>query len=367
MTMLQEIMTTMSSFADLSDDQLIARVQLCAKHERDATANLIAALAELDARKLYLGAGSSSLFTYCTQVLHLSEYAAYARIEAARAARRFPVILELLADGSLTLTTVGLLAQHLTAGNHRQVLSEARHKSKREVEQFAATLRPRPDVPSMVRKLPTLPVAVPAKSVATPDSTETTSMQAAAPRPPERPAIVAPLAPERFKIQMTVSRETHDKLRRVQDLLRHSVPSGDPAVIFDRALTLLLTELERKKTAATSSPRHVGVTTSRSRHVPAAVKREVWKRDGGQCAFVGTEGRCQERGFLEYHHVVPYAEGGATTVDNLELRCRAHNAHENEPYFGPLLLREEPFDGTLWTRSGPSGQATRRANTHEGC
>jgi hypothetical protein len=74
-------MTTMSSFADLSDEQLIARVQLCAKQERDATSSLIAALAELDVRKLYLGAGCSSLFTYCTQVLHLSEYAAYARIE----------------------------------------------------------------------------------------------------------------------------------------------------------------------------------------------------------------------------------------------------------------------------------------------
>jgi 5-methylcytosine-specific restriction endonuclease McrA len=140
---------------------------------------------------------------------------------------------------------------------------------------------------------------------------------------------------------MTVSRETHDKLRRVQDLLRHSIPNGDPAAIFDRALTLLLADLERSKVAATSHPRKASSATSRSRHVPATVKREVWKRDAGRCAFVGTEGRCQERGFLEYHHVVPYADGGATTVDNLELRCRAHNAYERDQCFGPLLVREE--------------------------
>jgi hypothetical protein len=92
---------------------------------------LIASLAEFDARRLYLGQGCSSLFTYCTQVLHLSEHAAYGRIEAARAARRFPVLLELLAGGALTVTAIGLLAPHLTVENHEHVLAAARHKTKR--------------------------------------------------------------------------------------------------------------------------------------------------------------------------------------------------------------------------------------------
>src|SRR5262245_896273 len=110
---------------------------------------------ELDARKLYLGEGCSSLFTYCTQVLHLSEHAAYGRIEAARAAQRYPAHLDHLADGSLTLTTVCLVAPVLTAENQQVVLASARHQSKRAVEQLVATLRPRPEVKSVVRKLPT--------------------------------------------------------------------------------------------------------------------------------------------------------------------------------------------------------------------
>ena len=92
------------SFADLSDDQLLDEVHRLAATERRATTALIQTLMELDARRLYLGAGCSSLFTYCTRVLHLAEGAAYNRIEAARAARRFPPIIEALADGSLTLT-----------------------------------------------------------------------------------------------------------------------------------------------------------------------------------------------------------------------------------------------------------------------
>ena len=117
-----------------------------------------------------------------------------------------------------------------------------------------------------------------------------------------------------------------------QDLLRHAIPNGDAAAIFDRALTLLLADLEQAKFAATAHPRAARPAASGSRHIPAAVRREVWKRDDGRCAFVGTHGRCTERGFLEFHHVVLYAEGGATVAENLELRCRAHNIYEAEQY-----------------------------------
>jgi hypothetical protein len=108
-------MTTIDSFSLLADEQLLERVQPLAGDERRATVALIAALAELDGRRLYLREGFSSLFSCCTQVLHLSEHAAYGRIEAARAARKFPSLLERLADGDITLTSLCLLAPHLTA------------------------------------------------------------------------------------------------------------------------------------------------------------------------------------------------------------------------------------------------------------
>ncbi len=94
------------------------------------------------------------MFAFCVQMLHLSEHAAYLRIEAARSARRYSDILDRLADGSLHLTAVSLLGPHLTAANHLEVLDSARHKSKRDVEQLVARLRPQPDVPAVVRKLP---------------------------------------------------------------------------------------------------------------------------------------------------------------------------------------------------------------------
>jgi hypothetical protein len=259
---------------------------------------------------------------------------------------------------------LSLLRPHLTEANCTELLDAARHASKRDVERLIATIAPRPDVPAVIRKLPAHPpamlappelaghvmaplassdptvhlIAVPASTVQSPSPIAPLPIRVAAP-------IASPLSAERYKVQFTVSRETHDKLRRAQDLLRHSIPHGDPAAVVDRALTLLLEQLERTKLAQAKTPRQVSrPIASGSRHIPASVRRAVWTRDGGRCAFEGTEGRCGETGFLEFHHVVPFARGGTATVENVQLRCRAHNQHEAVEEFGEraLFAREAP-------------------------
>ena len=185
------------SFSDLTDEQLLTAVKRLAATERRATAALIRSLMELDARRLYLSEGCASMFTYCTQVLHLAEGAAYNRIEAARAARRFPLILEGLADSSLTLTAVRFLAPHLTPDNHRRVLAAARHSRKAEIERLVASLHPKPAAPAVVRKLPEprlvameAPPVAPVMAAAQVSMAVTRATAAPAPRP-----AVTPLAP----------------------------------------------------------------------------------------------------------------------------------------------------------------------------
>ncbi len=153
--------------------------------------------------------------------------------------------------------------------------------------------------------------------------------------PGRRSGEVTPLAPDRYKVQVTIGSATLEKLRLAQDLLRHAVPTGDEAAILDRALTALLDDLARRKFGLTDAPRHSEPAAEGSRHIPAGVRREVWLRDLGRCAFVGPSGRrCEERGFLEFHHVTPFALGGRASVDNLQMRCRSHNAYEARAYFG---------------------------------
>jgi 5-methylcytosine-specific restriction endonuclease McrA len=170
-------------------------------------------------------------------------------------------------------------------------------------------------------------------------------------------------------MQLTVGQGTHDTLRRLQDLLRREIPSGDPALIVERALTLLLQDVEKKKLAATSKPRRTtrsgtdtrrGKVTPATRHMSAAVRRSVWNRDGGRCGYVSASGhRCPERTFLEIHHLHPYALGGPPTLANLGLRCRRHNAYEASLVFGPgpSLTGEgwSAYGGRSGTTAGASG------------
>ena len=328
----------------LSDRDLLVETARVADRERRTTAELLGLLAELDSRRLYLGAGYSSLFTYCTQALHFSEPAAYARITAARAARRFPILYTLLAGGDVTLTTVTLLAAHLTDENHECLLGAARHKCKRDIEQMVAGLYAQPDISTSVRRLSPIPTDTgkqalialleprPAALAEVPEIPAPLTSERN-PSPPARRNLVAPLGGHRYLLRVTLTADARQHLDRARDLLRHAIPAGDPAAIIEEALKVLVTQLERAKFAATLRPRDKSRTTgARGRHIPSAVKRVVWARDQGRCAFIGSDGRCRETGFLEFHHVEPFAAGGPADIDNLELRCRAHNQHEADRY-----------------------------------
>jgi hypothetical protein len=242
----------LASLTRLSDVELVARLKGLVARERDAAAQLIAHRAELDTRDVHLREGYGSLYVYCRDALGLSRWEAYNRIEVARAARRFPVILDMLTKGSVNLTAVRLLAPHLTPSNHREVLESARGKRKPEVEEIVARLSPRPDVAPSVRKLPALrpeltPAPSPAPVAAAPVAAAPVAARpvpsgaapSATPRP-VGPAAMTPLSPDRYKLQLTIGGETLEKLRLAKNMLGHAIPSGDDAAILDRALTTLL-------------------------------------------------------------------------------------------------------------------------------
>jgi hypothetical protein len=360
----------------LSNAELVATLGRLAQSEREATVALIVHLAEFDARRLYEPAGYSSLFKYCRAVLRLSEDAVYNRIETARAARRYPVIVDMLVAGSLSPTTARLLARHLTPENREELLAAAAGMGKEDVEELLARWFPEPDVTPRVRKLPTPHVigvaespAVSAPGLATAagavEAAPTVADSACAPTTalphPPRP-LVRPLAPDRYEVRFTATAEMREKLRLAQDLLGHAIPSGDLAQVFDRALTVLIEDLKRKKLAATPRPRQTRGPAEGSRNVPASVRRAVWARDEGRCAFFSARGhRCGERRFLEFHHVVPYAAGGQATVENIQLRCRAHNGHEVDLFYGPgrRRTRGDVVREVRAIYEKPRGRATR--------
>lgn len=341
-------MTSTDELKGLSDDELLHRLADLVSRSRRVEVALVAHMAEVDERRLYLR-DAPSMFAYCTQVLHLSEHEAYARITVARAARRYPILLEMLRDGRIHTSGIGKLVPHLTDANVAELLERATHKTKRQIEELVAAIAPKPDAVAAVRKVPVREVRMAAHRlgpdrVAVVDEfrlgpaapiTQVLEMPCApALRPPAAPvAAVIPLSPARYKVQFTAGADLRDKLDRLQDLMR-----ADVATAIEAAVTEKLARLEAKRFGRTDAPRKSLPETdieSRSRHLPAAVRRTVHERDGDRCTFtLRSGGRCPERRNLEFHHRDPYARGGTHHPDNVCLMCRQHNAYVAELDYG---------------------------------
>ncbi|NOT34289.1 MAG: hypothetical protein HOP12_08990 [Candidatus Eisenbacteria bacterium] len=333
------------SLSHLADRVLLRDLASLVATDRTTTASLLAHLAEVEARQLYRPAAYSSMLAYCVGELRLSEFAALRRIRAARIARKFPVLFPAIADGRIHLTTVLLLATHLTPESVDELVAATTHKTREEVELLLAERFPQSDLPTSLQAM-VLP-APPMARVANEHTAEValellqneTLLAAPVAAAPVGRARVAPLSADRYALQVTLAKETYDQLRYAQALLNHAVPSGDLAQVLDRALKALVRQLEQRKFAAAtrSRPRR---GRPQGRYVPAPVRRTVWLRDGGHCTFVSENGRrCEERARLEFDHIQPVARGGAATATNLRLRCRAHNQYEAEQVYGAAFMR----------------------------
>lgn len=148
---------TRYSLSHLSDSVLVRELGALVAHDRVNTAALLAHLAEADDRRLYVAAGHSSMFAYCVDELHFSEDAAFKRIRAARAARRFPSLFKGVAEGRLHLAAVYLLSSHVNADNVERLIDAATHRRKAEIEAWLAEHFPAietSDPPARVRALP---------------------------------------------------------------------------------------------------------------------------------------------------------------------------------------------------------------------
>lgn len=177
-------------------------------------------------------------------------------------------------------------------------------------------------------------------------------------------------------VMIALEKRVHEKLLYLRSLLSHSMPSDSQ--VIERALDDLIPKAEKAKFAATEKPRTRRREALGPGYIPAHVRRAVWSRDGGRCTAVGEDNkRCEERDFLEYDHIQPVARGGKSTVENVRLRCWAHNQYEAEKAFGEKFMQQkreearekrkadrtqEPDDGRVAERPSPPYRSSSMAN-----
>lgn len=394
----------------LDDSALLAGTRRLIGTSNQVFADLLAHLAEVEARGIHRLRACSSLYTYCIYELRLSEDAAFRRVSAARLVKRFPALFEAIAAGELHLTGLLMVGPHLTESNYLQVLARAKHRTKRELTTLIRQIDPLPNVPTRIEPLG--PAEQAPRAVRAPtweesaralnpvrnlspgerprdwmeDEATTASDSPQQPRlaiPSEDSAVEVehPLAwpiqpPQRYAVQFTATEEYAMLVERAKALLSQTSQGCSVVEIHLRALRALVAQLEKRKYGTIRSrndprqrgtdepsPRQRDDDTSdpcqrgkadanppRTRHIPASIRREVFTRDGARCTYVDPTGqRCHETLWLELHHRQPFALLGPHTAENLTLHCRAHNA----------LCAEQDFGATCYAPRSPSTRRRR--------
>lgn len=283
-----------TGLSSLSNQALLDRLDVLATEDRRVGAEIVAHLAEVEARGLHLDLGYSSLFRYAHERLGFSRDVAFKRIRAARCVRSRPEVIEHLESGALSLSGLVAVASQLD-----ELLDEAVGKTTREIEELVAARCPESHTPGQWS--------------------------------------ARPVAEGTCELTVTVSMGLVAKLERAIALSRHRNPEGRADEILESGLDRVIAEVEKERFAVTEAPRVSGRAATSG--PSAATKREVYERDRGSCSFVGVDGtRCGERAFVEIDHALPRAFGGTHEADNLRLYCRAHNQRAAVAAFGTATI-----------------------------
>ncbi|MFL5273901.1 MAG: HNH endonuclease [Anaeromyxobacteraceae bacterium] len=385
----------------LDASALSRRLAALAGDEREVQVEFLLHLDTFDQRRGWAEAGYPSLWEWCLRVLHFREGAAGRRIAAMRVLRRFASLAAALRDGRLCMSTLALLGPVLTEQNRDDLIARAAFLTRAEVERLVASLAPRPVpkegvrlVSSRAARRETAAIAIAASAGARPapdaqaaggapsptpapspapaaafsltpaGGNPSAAEPATAVEPPSvartpSPATVRPVSADTYSLRVTVDASFKQELDTLKDLLAHKIPCGDLSAVLREAVRCAIDKHGKRKGAVQPSRtrkaapgKQQGEDSPQARKarepISAAVRREVWKRDGGRCAWCAADGRrCGSTWKLELDHIAPAALGGRSTVENLRLCCKSHNQLSAAQIFGHAHM-------DLFRRGGPA-------------
>ena len=361
--------------------KIISRIESLRAREHEATVLLIQALLECDESCAHITLGYSSMWDFLVGHLRYSNAAASRRYKAMKCAREFPAVLAMLRKHETNLSALAAVEATLSrAENPEELLGQIRGRSQAQVERVLSRQNPRPKKRETIRRVAVKPrpAARPAPDmfttagVRTSESTssgaevrtsetatsapevnngrnESARTSAAEVRTSET-RTSAPELEDRVQLGFTVTAETFEQFQRAQAILSRKHPKGlSLEQAFEELLGFYLkhrgprpkksksgqktqrTAKSTKRSAAHSTTNLAYRTTHRTtRHIPAAIRREVFERDGHRCTYEGPTGRrCDSAHDLQLDHIHPWGCGGATNAENLRVLCSTHNRHRN--------------------------------------
>jgi hypothetical protein len=270
---------------------------LVSKKYKQAEADLLCVLQEVDEARLYLQFQCPSLFSYCVSLLGLSESVASNFIAVARKAKEVPLLQEAILNGDIGVSKARKLTPVIKESNSQEWINQAKNLSQRSLEAEVAKVCPRAETKPKLK----------------------------------------PVSESRSELKLGISKELEAKIRRIQDLESQRLKK---AVSFEEALLAMAEIYLEKKDPVVKAERILTKKESVSlkhvaRHtedIPARVRHEVHARDQGQCTHVTNGKRCEGKRWIDIHHIKPRSEGGEHTIANLRTLCSAHHRMEHAQF-----------------------------------
>ncbi len=390
------------SLRNLSDREILSRIQELTRRERSLTLAVLLHLSEIERRRLHLKQGYASMFDYCTTGLGYSASAAARRIRTARCMARFPEMHALLESNEVNLSTVSQVSRVLSPENKDRLLTRIRGRSQREVDAIVAEYEPRSFPPDRIRpvvvRVPTVASAQAAAGVAASCSADVPAPSGSqTPAPHSAPTSdhyrsgsdlcelrdgapthreSSTVTEKRMLVSFSASEAFMAKLEKIRSLAWHQLPANPSleqtfGLAMDRFIEKEDPSARRERREERKERSHTKGDEKREqrpaverpskvphpRHVTAAVKDEVFTRDGGRCSYVGASGRrCASTRALQVDHINPIARGGRGAPGNLRLLCAFHNRLEAERVLGTV-----GYAGTPPTPPPAPGRGSSRA------
>ncbi len=305
---------------------LDCEAQALAKDLLSFEAKLLTKLMEMKRLNAFAVLNYSGIFDYCERRLRFSRAQSYYYKSVAEKSEEVPALVEAINQGQLSLSEARRIAPIVTEENTPEWVAKAKELSQAKLEEAVAEINPKSRPRDKIK-----PIAKDTFEIKTSGNHQTkedlTVIQDMLSQKRQKHASLR----DAIAWAASVARDKIDPERKAQRALKKSVSSGnsfrhceerrDEATPAQRTARGLLRPLA-------SQGRGVGV---RRKPIRQSVKHEIIRNDGMQCVWRDANVvRCQQRRWLDFHHIKEVRNGGLNIAPNLKLLCYQHHRQTHE-------------------------------------
>lgn len=340
----------------LSDEGLLESTLNAVQAERDSTAVVLHHLREMDKRRLYSKLKCKNLKDYAVRYLKYSDGEAWMRIAAMQLLKELPEIEEKINDGSLSMTNLAMVkrafgqeATLASVSDKIEIQTDLLQSSQIEAQPRSRS-QSQPGKPAVRSKDQKLELIEMLENVSKREALKIVERETGV--KVEATESVRDLADGQVEMKTVVTKETEELIRNLKGLLAHSHPNLSSGDLLNMALRALKEKLEPSKKPKSTFPekrqsvkkaasaqnakvqqrKATDQNKHSSRYIPAEIRKAVWQRDEAKCT------NCSSSFALQFEHVVPFAKGGETSVENIKLLCRHCNQRSAIESFGQAKM-----------------------------